>query len=287
MTNCVGNHQPSDNPDWQWPTATTGLLCHRCRSRLSSLLIQMPSLAAWLEENIATSSNPNGPKISGSREDPIPLRPDVLDFVGPDSLKAAVTPDAAIPEYIVYADRRHVESCPTWREAELVRDTMMRQLGLDPNDKKARYSGRVDIRPTLPGGSDQCGEDAFRALLRYWAGEIHALRGVDWPTQHDISSMARWIHSQLDWLTTWPRVSEIIEELSEISRKAERLAPRDPEHRWLKPPCPSCNRKALVFTRGVGVACETKIGGCGRTWTDTEMDRLILVLGTEAMEATG
>jgi len=231
VSNCVGNHQPSESPDWKWPSATTGLLCGRCRTRLSSLLIQMPSLAAWLEENIAAGGNANGPKISGSREDPIPLRIDVLDFVGPTSS----------------------------REISLTR---------------------------TPDAAEQYGEPSLLDTVSSWCLLVSEERDDDWPPRDDLATLCRWLHSQLDWITTQPWVDDLLSNLQDTARKAERLAPRDPEHRWLKPPCPSCNRKALVFTRGIGVACEAKIGGCGRTWTDEDFDRLVIVLGSEALEAT-
>jgi hypothetical protein len=231
VTNCVGNHQPSDSPDWKWPTASSGLLCQRCRSRLSSLLIQLPSLAAWLEENIAATSNPNGPKISGSREDPMPLRPDILDLVGPTSSREI-------------------------------------SVTLDPN------------------AVEQYGEPSLLDVIGSWCLLVSEERNDDWPPRNDLTTLCRWLHSQLDWIVAQLWVDDLLSNLQDTARKAERLAPRDPEHRWLKPPCPSCNRKALVFTRGIGIACQAKIGGCGRTWEDDEYDRLIIVLGYEAMEAT-
>jgi hypothetical protein len=191
----------------------------------------MPALAAWLEENIAATSNPNGPKISGSREDPIPLRPDVLDFVGPTST----------------------------REISVTRD---------------------------PTAVEQYGEPSLLDVIGSWCLLVSEERNDDWPSRNDLTTLCRWLHAQLDWIVAQPWVDDLLTNLQDTSRKAERLAPRDPEHRWLKPPCPSCNRKALVFTRGIGVACEAKIGGCGRTWVDQDYERLILVLGTEAMEAT-
>lgn len=236
--NCVGNHQPSDKPDWQWPQATAGLLCARCRTRLSSLLIQMPSLAAWLEENIAAGGNPNGPKISGSRDDPMPLRPDVLDYIGPTAA----------------------------REISRTRTLMQSHFTQQP--------------------AEQYGEPSLLDVIGSWCLVVSEDRNDDWPPRNDLATLCRWLHSQLDWICAQNWVDDLLANLQDTARKAERLAPRDPEHRWLKPPCPSCNRKALVFTRGIGVECSAKIAGCGRTWTDDDFDRLIIVLGHEAMEAT-
>lgn len=74
-TGCVGRH--AEPPD-----ATVGYLCGDCYKHLRSALMQLPAIAVWLEVNIAASGTA-GEKVSGSREDPIPLRVDVTDLVGP------------------------------------------------------------------------------------------------------------------------------------------------------------------------------------------------------------
>lgn len=64
------------------PEATVGYLCVQCFSRLRSTLLSLPAVATWLEVNIAAGGVP-GERVSGSREDPIPLRVDVTDLIGP------------------------------------------------------------------------------------------------------------------------------------------------------------------------------------------------------------
>lgn len=246
MTFCVGDHKPPENkPDWQWPQATVGLLCGRCRNRLSSLLVQMPSLAEWLHENIAPGQSGAGDRVSGSREDPIPLRTDILDYIGPTSSR-----DVSQTEY----ERRQLASGVRPEKIETV--------------------------------AEQVGEPGLHDVVGSWCLLVSEENGDGWPNHNDLTSMCRWLHSQLGWIVAQPWVDDMLTNLTDVSRKAERLAPREAEHRLLKPPCPSCNCKALVFTRGVGVACEGRMGGCGRTWEDESFDRLVIVLGSEAMEAT-
>lgn len=241
--NCVGEHRPPENnPAWAWPAATVGLLCSRCRNRLSSTLVQIPSLAEWLHDNLTPGSGGNGVRVSGSREEPIPLRTDILDYIGPTSS----------------------------RELSETMGSTTRELN------SAGMPERVQI-----------GEPSLLDVVGSWCLLVSEEHGDGWPNGNDLASLCRWLHSQLDWICAQPWVDEMLANLVDVARKAERLAPREAEHRILKPPCPSCNCKALVFTRGVGVACESRMGGCGRTWVDEMYDRLVLVLGTEAMEATG
>lgn len=82
--NCVTHHDEAVE-------ATVGLLCVKCFSRLRSSLLELPAVATWLEVNIAAAGQAEE-RVSGSREDPIPLRLDVTDLVGPE----APTPTAAL-----------------------------------------------------------------------------------------------------------------------------------------------------------------------------------------------
>lgn len=86
---CVGNH--GDEP----PEAESGYLCLDCYKALRKQLEQLPAVAAWLEINIAAGGSGLRDKVTGSSEDPIPLRVDVTDLVGPvgSNPTAAMTRD--------------------------------------------------------------------------------------------------------------------------------------------------------------------------------------------------
>jgi hypothetical protein len=243
MTACAGEHrEPDGDAGWRPPDAQFGLLCLRCRNRLSSLLANLPSLAVWLQDNVAAGGSAGkGAKVTGSRDTPTPLRMDVLDFIGP-------------------AARLNLSE---------TMGTTHRELNAAGQLERVQV-GYPNLRVVVAEIADQVADEHDGTI----------------PSKDDLATLCRWLHSQLDWIVTREWVGDTLASLTELAAKAERLAPREPEHRWLEPPCPSCNLKALIFTRGIGVACETRIGGCGRSWVDEEYERLILVLGTEAMEAT-
>lgn len=218
----------------------TGYLCSTCRNRLSSLLIRIPSLSVWLYDNIEPSGAA-GERVSGSREEPIPLRIDILDYIGPTAAK----------------------------ELSETMGTTYRELN------SRGLPERVQI-----------GEPSLLDVVGSWAMLVSEERNDDWPTKDDLSSLTSWLHSQLDWIVQQSWVDDMLWNLGDVARKAERVAPRSPEIRRIKKPCPSCDIKALVFTRGIGVKCEQKLAGCGRSWIDDEFDRLVIVLGSEALGET-
>ena len=84
MTGCVGTH-----PD-QPTHADIGRLCYACWTRLRSQLCALPAVAGWLHVFLA-AGGAAGERVSGSREDPIPLRVDILDLIGP------VAPNPSLP----------------------------------------------------------------------------------------------------------------------------------------------------------------------------------------------
>lgn len=63
--------------------ATVGYLCVQHFSRLRSSLLELPAIAGWLHCRIATGGSSLTERVSGSSDDPIPLRLDVLDLIGP------------------------------------------------------------------------------------------------------------------------------------------------------------------------------------------------------------
>jgi hypothetical protein len=236
---CAGPHRaPETNPDWQWPRAEYGLLCERCRGRLSSLLIRLPQIAEWLHANLAPSQGQQADRVSGSREDPIPLRQDILDLIGPAARL----------------------------ELSEAMGTTRRELN------SAGKPERVQV-----------GNPQLEFVIRTWAKQVKEESGQPWPDRNDLTALCRWLSRQLDWITRQPWVGDLLEQLVDLSWRAFWLAPDEAERHLLKPPCPSCDLRALIFTRGVGVECEPRMGGCGRTWTDEHFDRLVIVLGTEAL----
>lgn len=86
---CVISTRHTDPDDT--PEADIGYLCFGCFGRLRSSLLELPAIAGWLHVNLA-AGGVGGENVSGTREEPIPLRQDILDLIGP----VAPNPTAAI-----------------------------------------------------------------------------------------------------------------------------------------------------------------------------------------------
>jgi hypothetical protein len=95
-TRCVGSH-PNVGPD-NLPDQQAGLLCLDCWSRLRSVILELPAIVTWLEVNIAAGQGALNDRVSGTSEDPMPLRADITDLIGP------VAPD---PYQAIKADAAH------------------------------------------------------------------------------------------------------------------------------------------------------------------------------------
>jgi hypothetical protein len=253
VTACVGPHKPpAEVEDWQPPNATFGYLCGWCRGRLSTALVNLPAIAAWLQVNIEPGSNSSfDGRVSGSREQPIPLRQDVLDLIGPTSRKEISRTMTLIGSHF-----------RTWP-------------------------------------AEQSGEPSIYDLIKGWAKVVHEEAYADWPDRNGLVALCGWLHRQLDWITRQPWVDDMLTDLLTAQDSARRVVAWPSEQRRLKSDCPSCDMRSLVFVRGIGVECDQSLGGCGRTWDDTVVarpkdeppvtafDRLILVLGSAALEEAG
>lgn len=250
MTDCVLSH--SDPVE-----AQQGFLCLEHWSRLRSSLLELPAIVTWLEVNIAAGGNP-GERVSGTREDPIPLRLDVLDLIGPDSTRY-VDPGVP-PKVLLWEDGVCVGVFTTWPAAVEARWAEI----VDAADVDADVH-RWQVRVTEAGGLDQRGADSFAAPLFHWARIAEAEGGFDWLARPDVTGVVDWLARHLSWVVAQPWVDEFATEVAELSRAAHRLAPWRPEIRRDPDPCTVCGRCAVVLHIAAGESrCEAKAGGCGR-----------------------
>lgn len=278
---CVGQH---DEPE----EAENGYLCHRCFSRMRSSLLELPEIAAWLEENIA-AGGPAGEKVTGSREDPIPLRVDITDLIGPDS--RSFPKGATTPRFLLWDGTTLIADYGSWREAERAWREVMHAHGVPVHvvamlarpftrdewvaladaDKMAMDAahGRWQIRPTEVGGSDQHGEEAFRAELFHWVRVVTEENPeFTWPDRCDlIVPLVQWLTGHLSWIVQQPWVDEFIDGIRQLAVRAHRVAPwRAEVIRDKRNPCGSCDVMAVVIKMAEGkTVCEPRLGGCGRT----------------------
>lgn len=77
---CVGRHEDPVGRD-------VGYLCTWCFTRMRRTLTELPAMVIWLEAHLAAGGSASE-RVSGTREDPIPLRLDILDLIGPQTTSA-------------------------------------------------------------------------------------------------------------------------------------------------------------------------------------------------------
>lgn len=198
MTTCILDHDPAVPAD-------IGQLCADCFSRLRSSLLELPAIATWLAANIAAGGVASGERVSGSREDPIPLRVDVLDLIGPDSRQRPRSM-LARPEFLLWDEGEVAGRFDTWSEAQTAWRQAMRVAGIpmtvidvlttrhdrkelrelhrrDPSliEQVDAARSRWQVRPESQLGADQAGEEAIRATLVAYAQLAHDDGGFAFP----------------------------------------------------------------------------------------------------------
>lgn len=266
MTACV-THRGDETE------AQAGLLCWDCFDRLRKTLVQLPAIATWLEVNIAATGNPNGERVSGTSEDPIPLRPDVLDLIGPDSRKYAVTDESQIPYFLLWEDGLVIGSFASWREALQARwDEIVASDDLDP------VVSRWRIAVTERGGYDQRGEDSFHNTLITWAKLVAEEGPFAWTDRNDTTGLVSWLAGHLSWIAGQPWVDEFAADVHKLASDAHRVVPWRPEQRAAEDPCATCGVRAVVINLGDGYRqCEKRAGGCGKRETLSEYELRVLL----------
>jgi hypothetical protein len=292
---CVGYHPNID--DDQRPATEIGYLCLDCYSWLRSRILELPAIASWLEVFIEAGGNPGEEKVAGSREEPIPLRQDVLDLIGPDSRHYVASQRE--PQFLVWEDGLVVGVYATWAEAaeachtEMIAGGVSRQAAnlLRVNAPTDAYPPSVleeavlartrwQIRPTERGGGDQAGEDSIIATLYAWARQVEADGHFDdWPTFTGdgqdkqrtqgwlfVHGFATYLAGHLSWIVEQPWVDNFTDDIRTLGQQAHRLAPWRAEIRHDNDPCTSCGVKAVILHIAKGVSrCEERAGGCGRS----------------------
>lgn len=276
--------------------AEVGLLCFDCFTTLRKSLEELPAIAGWLHVNIAAGGE-SGERVAGTREDPIPLRQDVLDLIGPDSRH--YVSDERLPLFLLFDGAEIIGAFDSWRAADAAwRDVMLaagvpkrvvamlrkpftREEWRDlPDEDKAAMDAahtRWQIRPTEVGGSDQRGEDAIRNRLFGWVQIITEEsknengKGFSWPERcDDIPTLVAWLTARLSWIAGQLWVDEMFDELRRTAGEAHRIAPWRAETRRDTEPC-VCGVRAVVWHIAEGFTrCERGMGGCGREQMVTE-----------------
>lgn len=203
MSDCIGKHEDAQE------AATVGYLCARCFSRLRRSVLELPAIAAWLHVNLA-AGGVAGERVGGTKEDPIPLRLDVLDLIGP------VAPD---PSAALFRDMEH-----------------------------------------------QHGDPSMYDEMRSWAALVEEESGFEWDDRATLVGAVSYLAGHLSWIVAQPWVDEFADKVSDLSRRAHRIAPWRAEVIRDKRPCETCGVAAICNRMAEGRSvCEKRLGGCGRT----------------------
>lgn len=253
MTDCVlDHHDPAP--------AEAGRLCLDHYSRLRSQLLALPAVTNWLHVNVAAAATPGDYEhVTGSRDDPIPLRVDVLDLIGPDSLLPAVSnaDDQAGAEAVRAMLAYHATTVHTEGGFEFPPVTAVMFDGHVIGEYAGRSAADEDCRY----------ERWLRRRLddpRRWAVTVRPAR-AGWPSRATAEQLAGYVAGNLSWVAEQPWVSGLVEDVRAATSQAHRLAPwraqtqRDPD------PCQKCKRSTVVLHLAAGESrCEKRAGGCGR-----------------------
>lgn len=252
---CVGHHPNGDVP------AETGYLCYDHYGQLRAKLLQLPAISNWLHAHIAAGGQP-GERISGSRDDPIPLRVDILDIIGPYSRKPA---PGEQPLVLLWEDSVLIGVFTTWPDALHARWVEI----LDSPDIDAEPR-RWQVRVTERGGTDQTGEESLRASIMYWARLIYDEARFPWTDRNDLPGLVQWITGHLDWVVVQSWVGDMLTELTRLTGTAHKLVPWRPETMRDKDPCDRCGVRAVVLHVAEStLRCEERLGGCGKATVST------------------
>jgi hypothetical protein len=220
---------------WSCGRVTAFGLCERCAGGAGGWLAELGTLLPQLPAALVPGSSGEGPRVSGSRDAPIPVRLAVLSLLGPAA----------------GWDRRFDAA-----------------TGLDPGDDRSgvMQHGAEPVLSVLLGWSRHVAEERHLTLptegTLYSMGRLLALRTFlarhhDWATRQwwadeyaaDVHALWRTCRTVLG---AWPSKPEHCDGVS----------------------CPRCDAMALYRLPGQdGRLCDQAAGGCGKWYDDDEWDR--------------
>lgn len=224
------------------PEAEVGYLCLECFSRLRRQLTELPAIAAWLHVNLAAGGSGLHERVGGTREDPMPLRADVTDLIGP----VAPTPTEALSRDMASG---HVNS-----KGERIID----QAG-EPSmyDEMRSWAALVEEESWTHGCDEQAPEHEPQACPKRY--------GWEWEDRQTLVGSVSYLATHLSWIVAQPWVDEFVGKVKELTQRAHHIAPWREERIRSQYACETCGVMAVVIHLGEGFRrCERKAGGCGR-----------------------
>jgi hypothetical protein len=228
---------------WSCQRMTSGGLCPRCAERSGTWLAELADLLPRLPDALMPGSSGEGPRVSGSREAPLPLRVTTLNLLGPAAGwdRSALDRGDARSGEMQFGDEPLLSVLLGW--ARIVADL-------------PQLKGQ---RKVLPTDGTLYSMERLRALRTYLA------------THHDIAAQQFW-------------ADDYAADVQAMWRTCRRLLGVVPLRHHLPAPCPEVSCDLMTLWRNDGeddVYCDTRQGGCGRTWSADDYARLVLVLASE------
>jgi hypothetical protein len=246
---------------------TPAMACTGCSNRLDATLVEIGHHHADLPEHLERGQG-GGPKVSGSREAPLPLRVDPLDLSLP--ARAATIVEQVTNAYdVIQRTVQHTHFTGVGWVTDEVHVWQKRQL-FDENGKPVK----------VPYG-DQIGHQSVLSVLDLWVRDWvrHRQRGERLPVPAG-ASMISWLRVRLgDACKDYPAISDFNEEMQQLNA-ALRIAcgrvERKPE--LLDVPCRRCDLLALHRLPGED---RVECGHCGDRATEDEYQRWVRLLAAD------
>lgn len=281
-----------DNPT----DADVGYLCNAHYARMRASLLELLAVDVWLRTQLAASSSTAlGERVAGSREDPIPLRTDILDLIGPvapDPSQALIHERGArsLP-VLLWEDGRCLGQYDTMAEAAEAMRQAMRECGLsegmitllttrqsrkEVREQTERYDPKLlaaarerwEVQPSERGGFDQAGDPSILDEMRSWAMLVEDDTDDGWPDRRTLTGTIGYLAAHLTWIAGQPWVDEFHREIASLHRRAHHVAPWRAETKRDPNPCTACGTRTIILHLAEGRSvCERRLGGCGRTMT--------------------
>ena len=237
------------------PDAEVGYLCLDCFSWLRSHLLELPAVATWLEVNAAAGGSGLHDKVTGTAEDPIPLRLDVTDLIGPE----APNPTEAL---IRDMSSGHLNS-----KGERIID----QAG-EPSlfDEMRSWAVLVEEESWEHGCDVADPDHEPRACPKR--------RGKDWDDRRTLIGAVSYLAGQLSWIVAQPWIDEFVSKVRHLGQQAHRVVPWRAQLIYANDPCATCGVRAVVIHLGEGFRrCEHRAGGCGKREKLSEYELRVLL----------
>lgn len=225
-----------------------GLVCDSDRRRLWDFLGELCDLAPLLPYALVPGRTARGPRVSVTREAPLPLRLDALNLIGPAA--TATVHDTPIPVV------------RTWTT---IHEINGRQVRLWHRQVQRDEAGQI---VTVVSG-DQVGQVPVAALLADWASEWCERRAMREHRPAAAEALALWLRDRLEWACDrFEQVGEFATEVTGSLYAARGVLALSRKPITYQAPCPGCGM--LSLQRPTGRADYIECRNCGRLITEDE-----------------